>query len=83
MSEIVKKISVLDTLKAMRAKSTVCIPYSDVKSSTVYNSVRIQNQKCGWKQWEARLINEDNGSSFYRIMRYTKSDAEAKAAKGL
>lgn len=83
MSEIVKKISVLDTLKAMRAKSTVSIPYSDVKSSTVYNSVRIQNQKCGWKQWEARLINEDNGRSFYRIMRYTKSEAEAKTAKDL
>lgn len=83
MSEIVKKISVLDTLKAMRAKSTVCIPYSDVKMSTVYNSVRIQNQKCGWKQWKAQIVNEDNGNSFYRITRYTKSDAEAEAAKEL
>lgn len=82
MAEIVKKISMPDTLLGMRANSTVCIPYEDIRMSTIYNSVRTHNIKCGWKQWHVKLINSATGKSYYRIKRNTPdtmSDTQAAA----
>ena len=80
MPEIVKKISMPDTLLGMRAKSTVCIPYDDIRSSTIYNSVRNHNLRCGWKQWSVKLVNSASGKDYYRITRHPKSDISAAPA---
>ena len=68
MADIIKKISMPDTLNSMRVKSTLRIPYNDIKMPTAYNAVRTQNAKCGWKQWTINLVTE-NGKSCYRIVR--------------